>query len=168
MISFGKFMKTLVSDPKAKELLKGLKEPANVEEAAERYASIAHQIGMDVKKEDIASCLKKAEEAKQSVAAKAEEAVKKALGDSDLDAVAGGAATNCADTFAPGEWCFFTDSCSVVINYYDDPMIAPHDEQCAKDAYYIDTNNTFEDSFGTWEGWEIKSNCTKNFETSDD
>ena len=32
--------------------------------------------------------------------------------------VAGGA-DGCADTYQDGEWCWFTDSCSLIISYYD-------------------------------------------------
>ena len=55
------FLETLGKDPKAKELLKGLKEPANTEEAAEQYLVIAEKLGCSVTKESILGFLKKKE-----------------------------------------------------------------------------------------------------------
>ena len=115
------FLKALNENPKAKELIKAAKEPANAEEAAALYADIAEKAGIAVSKETIAAFLKGKEENQQQATAKAEGAVKAALNEDDLENVAGGGKDErCDSTFDRGEWCWFSDSCSYVISYYDD------------------------------------------------
>lgn len=55
---------------------------------------------------------------------KANQTVKEALGDHDLDQVAGGGANGgaliyCKDTFEQGENCWFADDCNMIINNYE-------------------------------------------------
>ena len=55
---------------------------------------------------------------------KANQTVKEALGDHDLDQVAGGGANGgaliyCKDTFEQGENCWFADDCNMIINDYE-------------------------------------------------
>ena len=115
------FLKALNENPKAKELIKAAKEPANAEEAAALYADIAEKAGICVSKETIQEFLKNKESRQQEVTAKAEGLVKAALGEDDLESVAGGGQDErCSSTFDKGEWCWFSDSCSYVISYYDD------------------------------------------------
>ena len=115
------FLKALNENPKAKELIKAAKEPANAEEAAALYADIAEKAGIAVSKETIAAFLKGKEENQQQATAKAEGAVKAALNEDDLENVSGGGKDErCDSTFDWGEWCWFSDSCSYVISYYDD------------------------------------------------
>ena len=111
-----KFLKTLATDPKARELLKG-SSASTIEEIAKVYAGAAKELGFQVEKAELVKFLEAEEKYSKEKAAKAEQTVKEALNEDELETVAGG---GCADTFAPGEWCFFTDSCSVVINYYTD------------------------------------------------
>lgn len=115
------FLKALNENPKAKELIKAAKEPANADEAAALYADIAEKAGICVSKETIQEFLKNKESRQQEVTAKAEGLVKAALGEDDLESVAGGVQDErCSSTFDRGEWCWFSDSCSYVISYYDD------------------------------------------------
>ena len=153
------FLKALVTDPRAKEIMQGMKEPANVEEAAEEYFAIAEKLGFTLAKKDLLNCLKAKEQAHQAVAAKAEHAVKEALDETDLDAVAGGAVTDCEDTFSPGEWCFVTDSCAYVITYYDDPSIKLDDtySKCTNNATVIETRDVYAGEGSSWEEW--RTNC---------
>ena len=97
---------------------KAAKEPANAEEAAALYADIAEKAGICVSTETIQEFLKNKESRQQEVTAKAEGLVKAALGEDDLESVAGGANEGCDDTHTDGEWCWFTDSCSYIITYY--------------------------------------------------
>lgn len=114
------FLKALNENPTAKELMKAAKEPANAEEAAALYADIAEKAGIAVSKETIAEFLKTKEKNQQQATAAAEGAVKAALSEDDLDNVAGGGANEqCASTYDEGEWCWFSDSCSYVVSYYD-------------------------------------------------
>ena len=74
----------------------------------------------------------------------AADTVREALDDEALDAVAGGTEYEkqnaaCDTTYDKGEWCWFSDSCSVVINYYDDSS--------TKKKYYT-WDESFEDIDG--------------------
>ena len=128
------FLEALSKNPEAKKLIREAKEPANVEEAAALYAEIAEKTGVSVTKETIQQILDKKQEIQKAQTAKAENAVKEALNDTALDNVAGGADGGCSSTAEPGEWCWFSDSCSVVINSYADQGI-PYDEDGLNEAY---------------------------------
>lgn len=118
------FLKTITSDPKALELLKSGKEPANVDEAIARYSEIAKELGLDVKQDELAAFLHMREKVQKKLTEEAGAAVKEALDENGLENVAGGAdgegepAGNCASTMIIGEWCWLSDYCSVVINTY--------------------------------------------------
>ena len=114
-----KLMDTLRNDPRAKGMVQGMKQPENDAEAAEAYAKLAQDLGFDISAEEIAEAMKKMEQAQQARTGAAAEAVEKAsLTEGDLDRVAGGNShpTVCEDSFTEGEWCWFTDSCSFLIN----------------------------------------------------
>ena len=124
------FLKALSENPEAKKLMKEAKEPASLEEAAALYADIAAKTGISVAKETILEFLEKKEKVQQAESAKAEGTVKQALDEEALDEVAGGSDyekhnTACDTTYYKGEWCWFSDSCAVVISYYDDGVGAP-------------------------------------------
>ena len=115
-----KFLQAISTDPKAKELMKGMKEPENVREAAALYKEVAKKLGYSLTKNDIIAMLTFMEKNQQEQTAKTEGSVKEALDESTLDVVAGGQKIEgCESTADIGEWCWFSDSCSVVINYYD-------------------------------------------------
>ena len=87
-------------------------------DTAERYLGIAKELGISVSGEDILSFLQIKEKIQLEKAAKVEEIVKEALDEEALENVFGGA-DSCADTYSEGEWCWFTDSCSMLICGYD-------------------------------------------------
>ena len=119
------FLKALSENTTARELIKAAKEPADIGEAAALYADIAEKAGIRVSEETIREFLKAKEASQQAQSADAEGTVKEALGEEALDAVAGGTEYEkqnaaCDTTYDKGEWCWFSDSCSIVISYYDD------------------------------------------------
>ena len=109
------FLAQMKNDPRAKELLKALPAPKSEEEALAGYQSVAKQLGFDLSQNEIQAALKAmAQEQK-------EKTDKVAMEDADLESVAGGGQDErCSSTFDRGEWCWFSDSCSYVISYYDD------------------------------------------------
>ena len=115
------FLETLRNDPKAKEIMKGMKKPENDGEIIENYLAIAEKTGFDLTREDIqegVSSLMKEQQAR--TANTAEQVQKTAISDEALDNVAGGWDPNCDQTYSPGEWCWFTDSCEYLITFYND------------------------------------------------
>ena len=144
------FLNALAANPKARDLLKEMKEPASMEEAAAMYADIAEKAGISVSKDTIREFLASKEKAQQEATARAAEAVKESLTDADLDTVAGGEGPNsgCASTFVPHEWCWFSDSCAYIINDYSSKYNLPHSPA---DADYVnDFYNTSETN-----GWTV-------------
>ena len=124
------FLKTLSQNPKAVEMLKAAGEPASIEEAAALYADVAAQTGISVNKESIQSILDAKEKIQKEKTAKAENAVKEALNESDLESVAGGVVyTNCEAEASSEEWCWFSDACDFAWNFYGaDDIYIPTDE----------------------------------------
>lgn len=112
------FVQALTTNPKAAELLKEAGEPANIEEAAALYADIAEKAGISVSGKIIREMLEGREAIQKNITAKAEGAVKEALAEAELDTVAGGQRPECASTYEPNEWCWVSDSCSVIITSY--------------------------------------------------
>ena len=109
-------MDTLRKDPRMREMIQGMKQPENAAEAAAAYAKLAKEAGFDISAEEIAEAMKKMEQAQLARSGEAAEKVEKAaLTEDDLDQVAGGA-DGCESTYTPGEWCWFSDSCSAVVN----------------------------------------------------
>ena len=169
MSSIKDFVQALTTNPKAVELLKEAGEPANIEEAAVLYADVAEKAGISVSKETICALLEQKEKIQQELTAKAESAVKEALDENALESVAGGIEgekmDKCASTAIPGEWCWFSDACSLVINYYDYPNLK-YDEEAynkAKEKY-----GGVED-FDSFEVWtkedEALPDCEMLYET---
>ena len=113
------FLKTLHENPEAKKLIQEAKEPGSIAEAAGLYADIAEKTGISVSRETIQALLEEKEKLQQAITAEAENVVKEALDENDLETVAGGANPGCDDTHTDGEWCWFTDSCSYLITFYD-------------------------------------------------
>jgi len=135
-----KFLKTLQKDEAAREALKKQPKPANDEEAVAAYVALAEKMGYSVTGEEMAAGLKGYEQIYQMMAAKAADGVKTALDEDALDHVAGGKLENCDSTAEPGEWCWFSDACSYIINGYD--TAAPGGEavtSAVPSSDYIDT-----------------------------
>ena len=135
------FLKALSENPEARKLMQEAKEPANAEEAAALYAEIAEKTGISVTEDAIRKLLEEKEKIQQAATAKAEGAVKESLDLKDLDAVAGGKDPRCEDSFIPGEWCWFSDSCSVIITSYSDQShFADTDIRLGDDEYVLVTD----------------------------
>ena len=109
-----KFFDTIRNDPKAKELIKAMPAPKSDAEAVEGYVKLAKDLGFDLTIDEIKSGLKAMESSRKA------QSDKVSLDAEDLENVAGGANEGCDDTHSQGEWCWFTDSCSIIITYYDE------------------------------------------------
>ena len=120
------FLDTVRNNPEAKERMKAMPAPKNDQEAAEGYVRIAKELGFDLTADEILAGLKGMEQKQKA------QADKVALDAGDLDNVAGGANPGCDDTHSPGEWCWFSDSCSVIISYYDEQ---PQETEPADDLF---------------------------------
>ena len=108
-----KFLDALRNDPRAQELIKDMPVPKSDEEAVACYAKLAKDLGFDLTTDDIKSGLKAMENDRKA------QSDKVSLDADDLENVAGGANEGCNDTHSDGEWCWFTDSCSYIITYYN-------------------------------------------------
>ena len=148
------FLNILGKDPKAKELLKAAKKPANAEEAAQEYAIIANQLGFHVSKEQLLTLLNAKEKHQMEITARAEEKLDKAaISEDELDNVAGGEKTLsvCESSFKRGEWCWLNDSCEFVVSlYYADDGVPACDEAVLvrQNGYEVCLN-------GVFDGWGI-------------
>ena len=138
------FLDAVQSSPKTKELIRALPAPKNDAEAAEGYVSIAKELGFDLAADEILAGLKGMEQKHKA------QSDKIALDPDDLDNVAGGAIPGCDETHFPGEWCWFSDSCSVIITYYDDPEPENHD---AFNRMTFHDDNEVDDAFKE-ENWD--------------
>ena len=119
MSNFDTFMEAVKRDPRAKELVRGIKKPENDEEMAESYLSIAGALGFSLTKAEITEGLHTAMQEQKASSEKAAKAIEKARLDEDvLDQVAGGKNEGCDDTHTLGEWCWWTDSCFLIITDY--------------------------------------------------
>lgn len=116
-----KFLDAVRNDPKAKELIKSMPVPKNDAEAAEGYVKIAKELGFDLTADEILAGLKGMEQAQKA------QSDKVSLDDVALEHVTGGVQMpDCASTYeSDGEWCWFSDSCSYIISYYDKPSKNP-------------------------------------------
>ncbi len=113
------FLDAIRNNPNLKEQLKDLPAPKNDQEAVAQYQKIAKDLGFDLSADEIFTSLSALEKEQR------EKTEKVALDDSALENVAGGAPGDyygsiCADSFQEGEWCWFTDSCAVVISDYSE------------------------------------------------
>ncbi len=116
-----RFLNALKENPEMQALLKDQPKPANDEEAAAIYARIAEKAGYSVTKEDILRAQQDLESGRKKQTEADTGLVKAALDEADLDQVAGGELYECDSTYkVEGEWCWFSDSCSVIVLYYDD------------------------------------------------
>ena len=120
-------LEAVKKDPKAQELVKGLGTPKNDTEAISGYLSVAESLNFSITEEEIVEGLRAVIQEQKASSESA--AAKVSLADSDLESVAGGAEEGCADTYKTGEWCWFTDSCSLIINCYDGDSLPSGQEQ---------------------------------------
>ena len=129
------FLKKITTDIKAKELLKGLKNTSSDEEAAEECVGIAQKLGFNISKDKFLLLFKLKERIQKRKTEKAEAELKESLDSASLDAVAGGDEI-CYDTYTPGENCYFTDECNIVLlSYSEQPAVnipAEGEDACTK------------------------------------
>ena len=80
------FLKRILTDPRAKALLKEMKEPAEAEEAAAAYSAIAEKLGLSLPEDQLRAFLSSLESRCRELA---EQAEKKALDEEAMDRVPG-------------------------------------------------------------------------------
>jgi len=119
------FLKAIMTDLRAKDLIKKIKRSTD-EEMAEEYVRVADKLGFSISKEKFLQLFKLKAKHQQNEAQKAEEEVKTALDKEDLDVVAGGDSV-CYDTYVAGENCYFTDQCNIILLSYSDQPAVPVD-----------------------------------------
>ena len=156
------FLERIATDPAAKELMKGLKKTSGDEEAAEECVKVAEKLGYNISKEKILELIKINEKLQQEKAATAETAVKKALSEEELDAVAGGDSI-CYDTYMPDENCLLIDECNMVFRSYDElPAISTLDDG-AIECNQSHINLYQDDGWVNWiEDWHELSDHVNN------
>ena len=104
------------SNPDAQKIAQELGIPKTDREAADGYLRVAKAMGIDMTETELLDGL---HALMQEQHARSEQAAEKiSLDEVSLDNVAGGL-TECGSTYEPGEWCWFSDSCDAVINYYN-------------------------------------------------
>ena len=113
------FLQELKTSPLAAELVRSLQIPQDDQQAVECYADLAEKLGCDLSKEEIkeemtALCL----EQRARTAAAEQDIGKAAVHEDVLDLVAGGSSAACEETYQAGEWCWWSDQCSTLINIY--------------------------------------------------
>ena len=126
------FLELVKNDPKGKELAEKLGRPKNDTEAIDGYLRIAKELNFSLTEEELTEGLKNLMRERKT------QSEKITLDAEDLDNVAGGYHDpKCSDTYeTEGEWCWFTDSCTLFINnYYENSY------------YYEDPNNKGRDSY---------------------
>ena len=117
-------LKKLKEDPKAKELLDGLKNTASADDVITCYAQIAAKLGYDITAEEIREVVNQEEARRKSETKKATSDIQ-ALNDDDVENVAGGVYWNKASEMTrPGtlniiyvreegcRWDFTDDDCT--------------------------------------------------------
>ena len=108
-------LEKLMSDPKAKELFKGLEPPKSEEEKARKLIEAAKKLGYDLNAAELADYLKKAAADRKEKTDAQAQAIQK-LDDSELEKAAGGRDHDtCQDTFKDKENCWRNDACD--LNY---------------------------------------------------
>ena len=109
-------LKKLKEDPKAKELLNGLKKPVSADDVITCYAQIAAKLGYDITAEEIREVVNQEEARRKSETEKIASDIK-ALNDDDVENVAGG-----------GGWCWSDYWCVIV---WESPCIgSAEDKHC--------------------------------------
>ena len=149
-----KFLDAVRSDPKAQELISAMTTPGSDGEAAEAYVKIAKVLGFDLTADEILAGLKDLEQKQK------EQSDKISLDDHDLENVAGGANPECDDTHVPGEWCWFTDSCSYIISLYASP---PPVNKCKMSEIEDGFDNRFSDFSDSDDGGSSSSSSDSSY-----
>lgn len=130
------FLKKVMTDSSVKELMKEIENTHGDEEAAEKLVRAAKKMGFDISKEKFLELIHLKEAVQREKTQNTETKVKTALDEEALDAVSGGDSI-CADTYQPGENCWFVDQCDIVLRSYDEQPAVPvtADENDCKEGY---------------------------------
>ena len=107
-------LKKLKEDPKAKELLNGLKKPASADDVITCYAQIASKLGYAITAEEIREVVNQEEARRKSETEKIASDIK-ALNDDDVENVAGGAG-----------WCWSDYWC---VMFWESPCIGTSEKR---------------------------------------
>ena len=146
MSEINDFLAALKNNPEAMKMIREAKEPDSLDEAVGMYVDIVEKAGVSVSKETLRTFFAGKIRSQMEAAQKADSDIKKALDETDLDSVAGGGIVDCNSTFEPGEWCWFSDVCSMVISTYEEaniPYKAADDLNLGSDTYTYITETTF-------------------------
>ena len=117
-----KFLKELQTDPNIHRLARNIEPPANDEEAVDGYIRLAEELGHAISREEMAEGLKTLAQEQRKQSEQTGKTIS-IVDEEELDKVAGGFEdawypTYCKDQFVEGQWCWYADSCSQVINDY--------------------------------------------------
>ena len=113
-----RLLNRMKKDPRAKELVRGLPQPAGEEEAVAVYADLAVKLGCELSREEIWEGLRALSRAQRTrTAAARREMEKNAIGEDALDWVVGGAGTECVETYND-DFCWWEDACDRFLNFY--------------------------------------------------
>ena len=148
-------LKKLKEDPKAKELLDGLKKPASQEDIISCFAQIAAKLGYAITAEEIREVVNQEEARRKSETEKIASDMK-ALNDDDVEDVAGGASRY----MMCGEWhdgCRYSLDGFCVVN--DACMAGNINYLCSGDWSDADCSVSFycDGTFFTYEGNKFSS-----------
>ncbi len=132
------FLQELQTNPRARETVGRMAIPKNEKEAAECYVRLAEELGYSLTGDEIQTA---ARELSRTQARKTGDALKKvSLAEEDLDGVAGGVDWEetgpCESTHTSGEWCWWNDSCEVVISYYEEEEMEFTPEQILQNGHF--------------------------------
>ena len=117
-----KFLKELQTDPNIHRLARSIRPPKNDEEAVNGYIRLAEELGYAISREEMAEGLAALAREQRKQSDGTGKAVSR-VDEEELELVAGGFEdawypTYCKDQFVEGQWCWYADSCSRVINDY--------------------------------------------------
>ena len=116
------FLQALQNDPRAKELIRDMKIPEDREKASECYVSLASKLGYTLTKEEIMSAARELSKAQREQTGRT--LAKVSLNDDELENVAGGVDEpgheGCDSSYHDHEWCWWSDSCNMIISFYQD------------------------------------------------
>lgn len=115
---FVQLLQQMKTDPRAAELVRGMPAPTNDEEAIACYTDLAVKLGSDMSKEEITEgfrALSREQQARTEAARR--EMEKAAVGEDALDVVAGGATGKDREPY-DDDYCWWSDSCDRMINFY--------------------------------------------------
>ena len=128
-----KFLEEMKTNPKAKQMIENLVVPRNDKQAIEGYYSVAKALNYSFSPEELTEGLIDVAKEKKEKTKEAANQVKQSVSEEDLDQVAGGQLLSCESTADPGEWCWLSDYCDVIVTDYDSNS---YDPAGARDSFW--------------------------------